>query len=105
MNILNQLTQAVDLVTEEHAPLDTDGAQPSHGSFNKEVSKTLELWSNPAVKPSDLVRPFTLQYPPRFPGLIIRILFQPKFWDALKNGNTIGLDDRKLLAGVSLCHG
>jgi linoleate 10R-lipoxygenase len=55
MKLLNQFTQAVDFVTEEHAPLDTDGAHPLYGSFNKEVSEALELWSDPSVKLSDLV--------------------------------------------------
>uniref|UniRef100_A0A7G1PUP4 Dioxygenase n=1 Tax=Tricholoma matsutake TaxID=40145 RepID=A0A7G1PUP4_TRIMT len=75
MNILNHFTQAVDFVTESHAPLDTDAACPESDESFKKVSETLELWSHPAVKISDL----------------------PAFWDAVKHGNTIGLDDRKLL--------
>jgi linoleate 10R-lipoxygenase len=55
MKLLNLFTQGVDFVAETRAPLDTDGAPPSNGSFEKQVSEMLELWVHPAVKLSDLV--------------------------------------------------
>lgn len=55
MKLLNLFSREVDFVTESHAPLDTDGAPPSRGSFEKEVSEMLGLWVNPAIKLSDIV--------------------------------------------------
>jgi linoleate 10R-lipoxygenase len=60
MTLIDQFARGVDFLTETRAPLDTDGGRPVDGSFENEISKIRQLWSNPAIQLSDLVCQLTL---------------------------------------------
>lgn len=55
MKLLNLFSQEVDFLEATRAPVDTDGARPSSGSLEKELSEIRTLWLSPAIKESDVV--------------------------------------------------
>ncbi|KAF8958408.1 heme peroxidase [Flammula alnicola] len=76
--LIRRISQRIDRYSESRAPLDTDGARPQSGVYEKEVTEIHTLIVNPPVTLSDL----------------------PAFLDAVKNLGGVGLDDRKLLLEI-----
>ncbi|KAF8154674.1 heme peroxidase [Crassisporium funariophilum] len=77
--LIRRFSQRIDYFKETRAPLHTEGGRPQTGTVEKRVMEIQDLVENPAITLKDL----------------------PAFWDALKNMNGVGLDDRKLLANIS----
>lgn len=75
MSLLRRFSQRIDRISDSHAPVDTDGARPQSGLFEKEVMELYESVTSPAFTLTDL----------------------PALLDAVKNLGGVGLNDRKML--------
>ncbi|KAF9042906.1 heme peroxidase [Panaeolus papilionaceus] len=76
--LMRRLSRRIDYNAQMNAPLDTDGATPQTGLFEKKMQEIQDLISKPAFSVSDLG-----------PNGAV--------WDAIRNASFVGLDDRKLL--------
>ncbi|CAA7270854.1 unnamed protein product [Cyclocybe aegerita] len=75
MSLMRRFSKRIDYFNDSRAPLDTDGAIPVTRSLEKTLDAVIDQLHRPAISTSDL----------------------PAIWDAIRNMNSVGLDDRKLL--------
>jgi len=54
--LLRRFSQRIDRISESNAPLNTDGARPQSGLFEKEVMEFYDLVTHPTFTLSDVVR-------------------------------------------------
>lgn len=54
--LLRRFSQRIDRISESNAPLNTDGARPQSGLFEKEMKEFCELVAHPAFTLTDVVR-------------------------------------------------
>ncbi|KDR70288.1 hypothetical protein GALMADRAFT_255194 [Galerina marginata CBS 339.88] len=80
-SLFRRISQRADFYKASAAPLDTDGARPSTGTFEKEVDDCLRLVN---------------------PRMVAALRSHAAFQDAIKNLGGVGLDDRKMLLEVVL---
>ncbi|XP_006456120.1 hypothetical protein AGABI2DRAFT_195360 [Agaricus bisporus var. bisporus H97] len=74
-NLLLKLARDADFSAASRAPLDTDGAHPNTHAAEATVAQIIDFCTNPPVSLSD----------------------SGAYWDLIKNGNSVGMDDRKML--------
>jgi len=53
--LFRRFSQRIDYIKESRAPLNTDGARPQSGVFEKGVTELFDSLSNPAFTLTDLV--------------------------------------------------
>jgi hypothetical protein len=53
--IIRRFSRSIDYIKESRAPLNTDGARPQSGLFEKEVTELFDSLTNPAFTLTDLV--------------------------------------------------
>ncbi|KAG6826258.1 hypothetical protein H0H92_000522, partial [Tricholoma furcatifolium] len=73
--VLTHAASAADFITDVRAPLDTDGAHIATDTWDKRARELLEQLRKPAASVKDL----------------------PPVLDAIRNANSVGIDDRLLL--------